>query len=66
MRVESVNNFFVFFENLKVERPVDVLTKEEMEYFENVFNEKVEEIRGYYDSNGRQIFDTGKFINKKV
>jgi hypothetical protein len=66
MRVEGVNNFFVFFENLKVERPVDVLTKEEMEYFENVFNEKVEEIRGYYDSNGRQIFDTGKFINKKV
>jgi hypothetical protein len=45
MRVEGVNNFFVFFENLKVERPVDVLTKEEMEYFENAFNEKVEEIR---------------------
>jgi len=66
MRVEGVNNFFVFFENLKVERPVDVLTKEEMEYFENAFNEKVEEIRGYYDSNGRKIFDTGKFINKKV
>jgi hypothetical protein len=66
MRVEGVNNFFVFFENLKVERPVDVLTKEEMEYFESVFNEKVEEIRSYYDSNGRQIFDTGKFINKKV
>jgi hypothetical protein len=66
MRVEGVNNFFVFFENLKVERPVDVLTKEEMEYFENVFNEKVEEIRSYYDSNGRQIFDIGKFINKKV
>jgi hypothetical protein len=66
MRVEGVNNFFVFFENLKIERPVDVLTKEEMEYFENVFNEKVEEIRSYYDSNGCQVFDTGKFINKKV
>jgi hypothetical protein len=66
MRVEGVNNFFVFFENLKVERPVDVLTKEEMEYFENAFNEKVEEIRSYYDSNGCQVFDIGKFINKKV
>ncbi len=66
MRVEGINNFFMLWENFKVERPGDVLTKEEREYFESVFHEKVEEIRSYYDSKGRQIFDNGKFINKKV
>lgn len=67
MKVEGVNNFVNFnFKNLKVGRPVEILSREEVELFEKLFPESVDEIRRYYDSQGREIFETGKIINKRV
>jgi hypothetical protein len=69
MKIEGINNFLsVNFENLKVVRPVEVLSKEEVEFFEKLFPENVEEIRKYcyYNSQGRQVYETGKIINKKI
>lgn len=67
MKVESVNTFINFnFENFKVNRPVEVLSREEIEFFEKLFPESADEIKRYYDSKGREIFQTGQIINKKV
>ncbi len=67
MRVEGVNSFVNFsFENFKVNRPAEILSREEVEFFEKLFPENVDEIRKYYDSQGREIFETGQIINKKV
>ncbi len=69
MRVEGVNNFLNGnFENLRTIRPVEVLSKEEVEFFERLFPEDVDEIRKYcyYSSQGKQVYETGKIINKKI
>jgi len=67
MKVEGVNNFVNFnFENLKFNRPADVLNKEEVKFFEEIFPNDVDEIRRYYDFQGREVFETGQIINKKV
>ncbi len=67
MKVEGINNFVNFnFENFKVNRPVEVLSKEEVEFFEKLFPERADEIKRYYDSQGQEIFELGKIINKRV
>ncbi len=69
MKVEGVNNFFsANFESFKLTRSVDVLSKEEIEFFEKLFPENVDEIRKYYwyNSHGEQVCETGKIINKRI
>ncbi len=67
MKVEGVNNFINFnFENFKVNRPMEVLSREEVEFFEKLFPESVDEIKRYYDSQGREVYEKGQIINKRV
>ncbi len=67
MKVEGVNNFINFnFKNFEVNRPVEVLSREEIEFFEKLFPESVDEVKRYYDSQGREVFEKGQIINKRV
>ncbi len=67
MKVEGVNNFINFnFKNFEVNRPMEILSREEIEFFEKLFPESVDEVKRYYDSQGREVFEKGQIINKRV
>ncbi|MCS7228500.1 MAG: hypothetical protein RMJ81_02225 [Candidatus Kryptonium sp.] len=69
MKVESVTNFNNYnFQVNKISRPVEVLSDEEIKFFENLFPESVEGIRKYcqYNSQSELVFETDHVINKKV
>ncbi|CUS97560.1 hypothetical protein [Candidatus Kryptobacter tengchongensis] len=70
MKVDGVNSYFHHFnfQKLKISRSVEVLSKEEIEFFEKLFPDDVERIREYYryDLRYSSIFEAGKIINKKV
>lgn len=69
MKVESITNFHSYnFQVNKISRPVEVLTDEEIKFFENLFPENVEGIRKYcrYSSQDEMVFETSHIINKKV
>ncbi len=70
MKVEGVNNFNgLNFQVKKVSHPAEVLSKEEVRFFEKLFPESVKEIREryQYDFRGRLVIETNnQIINKKV
>lgn len=70
MKVEGINNFYgLNFQAKKISHPVEVLSREEVKFFEELFPESVEEIRKYYqyDSRGKLVVEVDhQIINKRV
>lgn len=70
MKVEGINNFYnLNFQVKEISHPAEVLSKEEVKFFEELFPESVEEIRKYYqyDSRGRLVIESNhQTINKRV
>ncbi len=70
MKVEGVNNFYSLnFQVKEISRPAEVLSREEVKFFEELFPESVEEIKKYYqyDYRGRLVIEVDhQIINKRV